>query len=198
MFMDDSYSADGSVLARVDVLGEALVLACVNDQCPLVISSEFAEWKRHVLCLECLFVLGRPDNEIWILAGGAGSGGAPPDTNRVQILDDRNEILIDLDVSPHGWLIPMPSNLNWDSFYVRYLADDTELLRSGPDGHVTPYMDEDRDGKYPDRSSGGTGYAPLSVSDDDEMAAQDPWDWESGYDVDLPDSEGGGWRSSSV
>ena len=113
MSMLDGYSADGSVVARVDVPGEALVLACVNDQCPLVISSKFPEWKRHILCLECLFVLGRPDNETWMIGGSAGSGGAPSGTNRIQILDENSQVLRDIEVSPHGWLIPMPSDLAW-------------------------------------------------------------------------------------
>lgn len=193
MSMLDGYAADGSVLDRVDVPGESLLLACVNDQCPLVISSNFPEWKRHALGLECLFVLGRPHNETWVIAG-CTYGGAPAETDRIQILDDEFQVLVDVEVSPHGWLIPVPRNLNWDSFYIRYLGNDEVLFMDGPNGHLTPYMNDGRDGKYPDRSNGGTGYAPLIVSDSTEITEEWPLEPESGYDIDLPNPEGGGWR----
>ena len=159
--------ADGTVLARVDVGNEALVLACVNKQCPMVISSVFPEWKTHVLCLERLFVLGRPENETWILAGSS-EGGAPMETNRIQILDDEFRVLADEAASCHGWLIPMPSDLNWGSFYVRYLDGNDELLVDGPDQHLRPDFDEGRDGKYPDRSDGPSFYAPLEVTEGED------------------------------
>lgn len=182
----DFDSTDGSVISRVDIDGHVLLIACVNSQCPVVISSEFPEWQTHVLCLVCFFILGGPEHRTWILGGSSAGGGAPAGTNRIQIFDDGFETMVDLEVSPHGWLVPLPASIESDRLGVRYLRGDEVLLTQAPGSLFTP---DDSSGKYPDGSNGWTTYAPLS-SGSDLPPDEAPWPV-----ADLPDHDGG-WRTN--
>ena len=177
---EDLDLTDGTVLSRVDVGGEVLLLACVYETCPVVLSSEFPDWLTHVLGLERLFSLGSPSDPTWII-GGSVFGGAPEATNRIQVLDGEKNVLADHEVA-HAWLIPMPADLNWESFFLRYMTGETVLWTDGPEGHLGPHWAETEErGKYPDGSDGRRGYAPLTLA-----PGEKPPEWPELPNIDLP------------
>lgn len=150
----------GKVVDRVDVDGEALILFWRDEPFPAVVcSSRFPGWLGDANAEACVFVIGEKE-PTWVLAGRTGPGFAPEGTARVRVKSENSDAAVDTLVSS-AWLLPLPSNIDWDGSVLSYWDEnETCLLRGNPGelGVLKPQSDQ--------ASPGGadfSGYAPIET-----------------------------------